>query len=96
MKSNSAIWIDTPVITPERKIWRAVLGQAYADAQLPLFADGAEPLERACARAFLRADDPLLEAILKLICECAAVPCDRIVLWARKQYPDSGVNTNQP
>ncbi len=87
MKTNSAIWIDTPVITPERKLWRAVLGQVYADAQQPLLADGSEPLERACARDFLRADDPLLEDILKLVCEFAAVPYDRIVIWARKQYP---------
>jgi hypothetical protein len=89
MKTNSAIWIDTPVITPERKLWRAVLGQVYADAQQPLLADGSEPLERTCAREFLRADEPLEEAILRLICEFAAVPCDRVVLWARKQYPIS-------
>ena len=75
------------MITPERKLWRAVLGQVYADAQQPLLADGSEPLERTCARSFLRGDDPLEEALLKLICECAAVPCDRVVLWARKQYP---------
>jgi hypothetical protein len=87
MKTNSAIWIDAPVITPERKLWRAVLGQAYADAQQPLLADGAEPFERTCARAFLRADEPLEEEILRLVCEFAAVPCDRVVLWARKQYP---------
>jgi hypothetical protein len=87
MKTNSAIWVDLQVITPERKLWRAVLGQAYADAQQPLLADGAEPLERACARAFLRADEPLIEAILQLVCEFAAVPSDRVVLWARKQFP---------
>ena len=87
MKSNSAIWFDPPVITPERKLWRAVLGQAYADAEQPLFADGTEPFERTCARSLLRADEPLAEAILKLVCEFAAIPCDRIVLWARKQYP---------
>lgn len=87
MKTNSAIWINDPVITPERKLWRAVLGQVYADAQQPLLADGSEPVERTCAREFLRADEPLEEAILRLICELAAVPHDRVVLWARKQYP---------
>jgi hypothetical protein len=87
MKTNSAIWYDPPVITPERKLWRAVLGQAYADAQQPLFADGSEPFDRTCARGFLRADEPPEEAILRLVCEFAAVPSDRVVLWARKQYP---------
>ena len=87
MKTNSAIWINEPVLTPERKLWRAVLGQVYTDAQLPLLADGSEPLERSCAREFLRANEPLEEEILTLICELADVPCDRVVLWARKQYP---------
>lgn len=87
MKTNSAIWNDPPVITPERKLWRAVLAQAHADAEQPLFADGTEPFERVCARSLLRADEPLEEAILKLVCEFAAVPSDRVVRWARKQYP---------
>ena len=87
MKTNSSIWVETPVITPERKLWRAVLGQAYVDAEQPLFADGTEPFERVCARSLLRADEPLEEAILQLVCELAAVPWDRVVLWARKQYP---------
>lgn len=86
MKTNNAIWINEPVLTPERMLWRAVLGQAYADAQLPLLADGAEPLERTWARSFLRADEPLEKAVLKRICDLADVPCDRVVLWARKQY----------
>jgi len=73
-------------MTPERKLWRAVLGQVYADAQLPLLADGSEPPERSCARGLLRADEPLEEEILNVLCEFADVPCDRIVLWARKQY----------
>jgi hypothetical protein len=87
MKSNSAIWNDPPVITPERKVWRAVLGQAYADAEQPLLADGSEPFERTCARGFLRADEPVEKDILRLVCEFAAVPSDRVILWARKQYP---------
>jgi hypothetical protein len=87
MKTNSAIWNDPPVITSERKLWRAVLGQAYADAEQPLFADGCEPFERVLARGFLRADDPLEESVLQIVCELAAVPSDRVILWARKQYP---------
>jgi hypothetical protein len=87
MKTNSAIWINEPVITPERKLWRAVLGQVYADAEQPLLAEGSVSLERSCAREFLRGDEPLEEAILRLICELAAVPYDRVVVWARKQYP---------
>jgi hypothetical protein len=87
MKTNSAIWNDPPVITAERKLWRAVLGQAYADAEQPLLADGSEPFERTCARGFLRADDPLEKDVLQIVCELAAVPCDRVILWARTQYP---------
>ena len=87
MKTNSAIWYDPPVITPERKLWRAVLGQAYADAEQPLLADGSEPFERTCARGFLRADDPLVKAVLQIVCEFAAVPSDRVVRWARMEYP---------
>jgi hypothetical protein len=87
MKTNSAIWNDPPVITPERKVWRAVLGQAYADAEQPLFADGSESFERTCARGFLRADEPVERDILRIVCEFAAVPSDRVILWARREYP---------
>jgi len=87
MKTNSAIWNDPPVITPERKLWRAVLGQAYVDAEQPPRQDGSAPPHRAKARAFLRASEPLEAGVLRMVCELAAVPCDRVVLWARKQYP---------
>ena len=87
MKSNSAIWSDPPVPTPERKLWRAVLGQAYADAQLLSCVEGKESIARASARAFLRADGQIDQVLLKDICESAAIPFDRVVLWARGQYP---------
>jgi hypothetical protein len=87
MKTNSAIWNDPPVITPERKVWRAVLGQAYVDAEQPLSADGSESFERTCAREFLRGDDPLVKTVLQIVCEFAAVPSDRVILWARREYP---------
>ncbi|HYL62269.1 MAG TPA: hypothetical protein VE077_06570 [Candidatus Methylomirabilis sp.] len=84
------------VITPERKLWRAVLEQAFADAELPacsLATEGAaedfEPLQRKQARRFLRADSPHEQANLELVCEFADIPADRVIPWARKRYPIS-------
>ena len=76
-----------PILTPERKLWRAVLEQAYADAELPLSQDGSEPVERNLARRFLGADSPHEAQNLDAVCEFADVPADRVVLWARKRYP---------
>lgn len=73
----------------ERRLWRAVLDQAYQDAEIP--ANGSEttpePLKRARARRFLRADGPFEAEDLKLVCEFADVPSDRVYLWARQRYP---------
>ena len=84
---SKSIWAHVPILTPERKVWRAVLEQAYADAGLSPCTDGSEPSERNSARKFLRADEPSEEAILKLVCDFADVPADRLILWARKRYP---------
>ena len=75
-----------PALTPERKIWRAVLEQAREDAELPLNADGSEPIERALARCFLRAKPEDAED-LALVCDFAGIPLDRVALWARKRFP---------
>src|SRR5260370_31379608 len=85
-RSNS-IWAHEPVLTPERKLWRAVLQQAYADAELPRTQDGSELMERPLAHRFLRADAASESEILELVCDFADVPADRLILWARKQYP---------
>ena len=71
---------------PETRLWRAVLDQAYADAEQPQMPDAPEPLERMQARRFLRADTSHDHECLKDVCESADVPLDRVVNWARKQY----------
>jgi hypothetical protein len=73
----------------ERKLWRAVLEQAYEDAEMgPTNGeDGWESSDCFKARRFLRADSPFEAESLKLVCEFADLPDDRIVSWARRQYP---------
>jgi hypothetical protein len=74
----------------ERKLWRAVLEQAYEDAETASSADGNIPgwesAECLKARCYLRADTLFEAAELKLVCEFADVPHDRIISWARRQY----------
>ncbi len=86
-RTKASIWAHEPIITPERKLWRNVLEQAYMDAELPLSADGSEPRERILARRFLRAAGASGAANLKLVCDFADVPADRVYLWARRRYP---------
>ena len=68
--------------------------QAYDDAELATHelaasegADNFEPVERLRARAYLRADTCHEAQHLKLVCEFADLPADRVYLWARRQYP---------
>ncbi len=73
----------------ERRLWRAVLGQAYEDAEM-LAQDGEpgdETIECSRARRYLRADSPFEEENLRLVCDFADVPADRLYLWARQRYP---------
>jgi len=86
-RTKPSIWAHEPIITPERKLWRNVLEQAYMDAELALSSDGSEPHERILARRFLRADGASGAANLKLVCDFADVPADRVYLWARRRYP---------
>jgi hypothetical protein len=80
---------EEAVLTPVQKIWRHVLKQVYADAELPLGAEHDEELfvQQELARSILRADTEDEEACLKLVCGFAGVPYDRVVLWARQRYP---------
>ena len=85
----SSMWAHEPIITPKRRLWRGVLEQAYADAELPL---GVEDDDLLCidqdrARRFLRADTAGDKEGLKLVCDFADIPFDRVVLWARQRYP---------
>ena len=83
----SSIWRHEPILTPERKVWRAVLGQVYADAELAPFSDSSEAMERTLARRLLRGDSPDEKTILERVCDFADVPADRVILWARQRYP---------
>ena len=79
-------------LTPERKLWRAVLAQAWADANANTSSsqDGegkVTPATRAIARRFLRAASAGEANLLALVCELADVPYDRVVLWARQRLP---------
>jgi hypothetical protein len=75
------------MIAAERKLWRAVLEQAYDDAGMASFADDTDPVERVRACSYLRADSPTDRANLNLVCEFADVPLDRVIGFARRRYP---------
>ena len=88
---TSSLWTSDPVLTPERRIWRSVLSQAYADAEPSVGVDAEDEdalfIEQIRARRFLRADTPGEKEELRLVCDYAEVPFDRLVAWARKRYP---------
>jgi hypothetical protein len=76
------------VLTPENKLWRAVLQQAFDDAEHPESVDpDFEPRWRSQARRYLRADLSYEAAALALVCDYADVPADRVISWARRRYP---------
>jgi hypothetical protein len=86
---SKSIWAHEPILTPEKRVWRAVLTQAFEDAEMtPVEGEAAaEPLEVAQARCYLRADSPFEAADLKLVCDFAELPADRVILSARRKYP---------
>jgi hypothetical protein len=90
-KANSrpSIWSHEPILTPEKRVWRAVLTQALEDAEMtPIDGEtGSESLEAFRARRYLRADSQFEAANVKLVCDFADLPADRVILWARRQYP---------
>src|SRR5216684_1490371 len=49
---SKSIWAHEPILTPEKRVWRAVLTQALEDAEsTPIDGEtGAEPLEASRAR----------------------------------------------
>jgi hypothetical protein len=73
-------------LSPEQKLWRAVLEQAYIDAEVLSGDPDVSPKEHLRARTFLCAEDPYDAMILALICDFAELPADRLVLWARRRY----------
>jgi hypothetical protein len=87
-RTKASIWAHEPILTPERKLWRAVLTQAFEDAEMTPI-DGepvAEPMEASQARCYLRGDSPFEAADLKLVCDFAELPADRVILSARRKY----------
>lgn len=90
---SSGLWTSDPVLTAERRLWRGVLNQAYADAELHLGVTSEDELfiEQIRARRFLRADTPGEKEELRLVCDYAEVPFDRVVTWARKHYAPSAL-----
>jgi hypothetical protein len=86
---SKSIWAHETILTPERKLWRAVLGQAFEDAEMMPIDDEteSEPFESWRARQYLRADNFEEAEHLKLVCDFADVPGDRVILWARQRYP---------
>ncbi len=87
--TRPSIWSHEPVLTPEIRLWRAVLTQAFEDAEMtPVDEEtAAEPLEASRARRYLRADSLFEAEDLKLVCDFAELPADRVYLWARRHYP---------
>ncbi len=89
--------LHDPLLTPENRLWRAVLEQAYADAEssgdsgdesesdCSDVVDG--PPERIRARCYLRGDNKQDAASLVMVCGFAEVPADRVLNWARRNYP---------
>ncbi len=73
------------MLTPEQKLWRAVLEQAYLDAEESA-ATNVTPRQRFRARRFLCAEKPEEATSLTIVCDFAELPADRIVRWARRRY----------
>lgn len=85
--------LHDPLLTAEHRLWRAVLEQAYVDAESCPDAIGAPAADRDgshdClrARCYLRGDSKPDAASLVAVCSFAEVPADRVLNWARRNYP---------
>lgn len=86
--------LHDPLLTPENRLWRAVLEQAYSDAESPadVVSDGDSSPERIRARQYLRGDNAQEAAALGMVCSFAEIPSDRVVTWARRNYPRTRMN----
>ena len=91
--------LHDPLLTSENRLWRAVLEQAYVDAESGAeFDDGDAdddangPPERIRARCYLRGDNKQEAAALTMVCSFAEIPADRVLNWARRNYPRPRVN----
>lgn len=75
------------MLTSEQKLWRAVLEQAYADAE-HVAHDSFDfvPPWRRRAQEFLGAKTGADAADLAFVCGGAQIPMDRVTAWARTHY----------
>jgi hypothetical protein len=85
--------LHNPLLTAENRLWRAVLEQAYVDAESGADAgdaqtdDGDGSHECLRARCYLRGDSKPDAAALVAVCSFAEIPADRLLNWARRNYP---------
>ena len=87
--------LHDPLLTPENRLWRAVLEQACVDAESGSSChsdaksndDGDGSHERRRARCYLRGDSKQDAASLIAVCDFAEIPADRVLNWARRNYP---------
>jgi hypothetical protein len=84
--------LHDPLLTAENRLSRAVLEQAYTDAESGCEPgeerdDGNGPPERIRARYYLRGDNKQEAANLVMVCGFAEIPADRVLNWARRNYP---------
>jgi hypothetical protein len=94
--------LHDPLLTSENRLWRAVLEQAYTDAEGGCeSADEREddtngPPERIRARCYLRGDNKQEAANLVMVCGFAEIPADRLLNWARRNYPRPNLQAQSP
>lgn len=93
-RAKPSIWAREPILVPENRVWRAVLQQAFEDAESSPGAGEAqcEPIEAVRARRYLRADTPFEAANLKLVCDFAELPADRVIASARRKFSPESPN----
>jgi hypothetical protein len=93
-RTKPSIWTREPILVPENRVWRAVIQQAFEDAEsAPGDAEAqCEPIEAVRARRYLRADSPFEEANLKLVCDFAELPADRVIASARRKFSPESSN----
>jgi hypothetical protein len=95
--------LHDPLLIPENRLWRAVLEQAYVDAESGPDASDAQTdrgegegsHECLRARCYLRGDSKPDAAALVAVCSFAEVPADRVLSWARRNYPRSQMPQHQ-
>jgi hypothetical protein len=80
--------LHDPLLTAEQAYTDAESGCESVDArESTADGDGDGPPERLRARLYLRGDNKQEAAALAMVCGFAEVPADRVLNWARKNYP---------